>query len=102
AFILEMIEKLRGERVLALGLTNLFYSVAKRGLDEGLQASFAPGTRVMGGGGAKGMVLPDNAEQVICDFFGVERMGSSYGMTEMNAMMIACDHGHYHVQPWVA
>jgi hypothetical protein len=102
AFILEMIEKLRGERVLALGLTNLFYGVARRGLDQGLKASFAPGTRVMGGGGAKGIVLPDDAEQTICDFFGVERMGSSYGMTEMNAMMIACEHGHYHVQPWVA
>jgi len=56
----------------------------------------------MGGGGEKGVVLPDNAEQVIREFFGVDRMGSSYGMTEMNAMMIACDHGHYHVQPWVA
>lgn len=102
AFVLEMIEKLRGERVLALGLTNLFYGVAKRGLDEGLRASFAPGTRVMGGGGAKGVVLPDNAEAVICDFFGVDRIGGSYGMTEMNAMMIACEHGVYHVQPWVA
>ncbi len=102
AFVMAMIEQLRGERILAMGLTNLFYGVAKRGLDDGLKASFAPGSRVIGGGGAKGLVLPDDAEAVICEFFGVDRMGGSYGMTEMNAMMQACEHGHYHVPPWVA
>jgi hypothetical protein len=101
AFIREMVPRLAGERVLALGITGMFYEIVRGGLDAGGRAAFAPGSVVTGGGGGKGVVLPDDAEQVICRFFGVERLRDSYGMTEQNFYLNSCEHGRFHLPPWV-
>lgn len=100
-FIREVGQGLRGKRVLALGITSVFYPIARQGLDEGIRCAFGPGSAVMGGGGAKGMVLPDNADQVIAEFFGVERVRGGYGMTEQNSFLTSCEHDHFHLPPWV-
>ncbi|MBW8785715.1 MAG: hypothetical protein JF593_13940 [Novosphingobium sp.] len=100
-FITRMVRELRGERVFAMGTSNMFYAVAKKGLEEGVTASFSPDSVLMGGGGAKGVPLPDDVEEVICRFFGFERMTSGYGMTEMNSHSVRCEHDHYHMLPWV-
>lgn len=100
-FINRMVTELTGQRVFAMGTSNMFYAVAKRGLEEGIRASFSPDSVLMGGGGAKGVPLPDDLEEVICGFFGFERMTSGYGMTEMNSFSILCEHDHYHMLPWV-
>jgi hypothetical protein len=55
----------------------------------------------MGGGGHKGMVLPEDTDQVIMDFFGVKQLRSGYGMTEQNGFMVSCEADHYHLLPWV-
>src|SRR6185503_7992341 len=101
-FVQRMTRELAGQRVLAMGTSNMFYTAAKRGLEEGITGTFAPNSVVMGGGGAKGVPLPDDCEEVICKFFGVERMISSYGMTELNAQAIQCSHNKYHMPPWAA
>jgi hypothetical protein len=100
-FIRKMIPELAGRRVLALGITGMFFEIAKAGLEAGASAAFAPGSAVVGGGGGKGIVLPDDAEDTICRFFGVDRMRGSYGMTEGNFFLNNCEHDHYHVPPWV-
>ena len=100
-FLREVTPRLSGQRVLALGITALFYQIARQGLDEGVRCSFAPGSAVMGGGGAKGMVLPDNADEVIAEFFGVERVRGGYGMTEQNAYLTTCEHNRFHLPPWM-
>lgn len=101
-FIQRMIPQLAGERVLALGITGMFFEIARNGLEAGACAAFAPSSAVVGGGGGKGVVLPGDAEQVICRFFGVERLRDSYGMTEQNFYLNSCEHGRFHVPPWVA
>jgi hypothetical protein len=101
AFIQQVTAQLKGERVAAMGLTNMFYTVAKKGLADGIIADFAPGSVVMGGGGGKGVALADDAETVICQFFGVDRMLSAYGMTEINCHSVLCEHDRYHVPPMV-
>lgn len=101
AFIRELIPQLAGQRVFALGITGMFYAIARDGLAEGGRAAFAPGSVVMGGGGGKGVVLPDDAEQVIAEFFGVQRMFGGYGMTEQNAYLILCENERFHIPPWV-
>jgi hypothetical protein len=78
----------------------MFYQVAQQGLKHGIRAQFAPGSVVMGGGGAKGMPLAADTEAVICEFFGTERMTQCYGMTELNSFSVLCEHDHYHVLPW--
>jgi acyl-CoA synthetase (AMP-forming)/AMP-acid ligase II len=96
-----MIKQLQGQRVFVMSTSNLLYAAAKRGLEEGLSGVFAPDSVFMGGGGAKGVPLPDDLEEVICKFFNTRRMISSYGMTEMNSFSVLCDHDRYHVPPWV-
>lgn len=100
AFIMRVAKELRGKRVFAMGTSHMFYQVAKQGLEDGVTGEFAPGSVVMGGGGAKGVPLADDTEEVICKFFGVDRMTSSYGMTEMNSFSVLCEHDRYHVPPW--
>ncbi|MFA7604370.1 MAG: hypothetical protein WCY29_15325 [Novosphingobium sp.] len=101
AFVNRMVKELAGERVFVMSTSNLLYAVAKRGLEEGVSGVFAPDSVFMGGGGAKGVPLPDDLEEVICRFFNTDRMISSYGMTEMNSFSVLCDHDRYHVLPWV-
>jgi hypothetical protein len=101
-FVNRMIQKLQGQRVFVMSTSNLLYAAAKRGLEEGLSGVFAPDSVFMGGGGAKGVPLPDDLEEVICKFFNTKRMISSYGMTEMNSFSVLCDHDRYHVLPWVS
>jgi hypothetical protein len=101
AFVNRMIDKLQGERVFVMSTSNLLYAAAKRGLEEGLTGVFAPDSVFMGGGGAKGVPLPDDLEEVIERFFNCKRMISSYGMTEMNSFSVLCEHDRYHVLPWV-
>jgi len=100
-FVNRMIHQLQGQRVFVMGTSNLLYSAAKRGVDEGLSGVFADGSVFMGGGGAKGVPLPDDLEEVVCKFFNTDRMISAYGMTEMNSFSVLCDHDRYHVLPWV-
>ncbi len=100
-FLLRKTRELQGQQVLSMGMTVMLYSVAKRGLEEGLHSTFGPGSRVMGGGGAKGVVLPPDHKDVICQFFGVDRMRAAYGMTELNTMIVNCEHDRYHMLPWV-
>ena len=101
-FIRGAVPELRGQRIFAMGTTSMFYNIAKQGVEEGIRGSFAPGSVLMGGGGAKGMALPDDAEQTIKDFFGIDWMQSAYGMTEMNAFSVLCEANRYHLAPWVA
>jgi phenylacetate-coenzyme A ligase PaaK-like adenylate-forming protein len=100
-FVNRMIHQLQGQRVFVMSTSNLLYAAAKRGLDEGLSGVFAPDSVFMGGGGAKGVPLPEDLEEVICKFFNTRRMISAYGMTEMNSFSVLCDHDCYHVLPWV-
>ncbi len=101
-FVKRMATELKGQRVVAMGTTPLFYEVAQRGLEEGLKQVFAPDSIVIGGGGAKGMELPDNVDDIILEFTGAKHMGSSYGMTEITTFNMRCGHGHYHFAPWLS
>jgi hypothetical protein len=101
AFIRQVGLELSGKRVFALGITALFYQIAKEGLAQGVRCAFGPDSVVMGGGGAKGMVLPEHADRVIAEFFGVERVRGGYGMTEQNAFLVSCEHDRFHLPPWV-
>lgn len=101
AFIEKMLTELKGQRVYAGGTTGMWYDIAKTGLAQGFRNVLSPDSIVMGGGGAKGMELPADAEQTILEFFGVPRMVSGYGMTEINSHAMICEHGHYHFLPWL-
>jgi hypothetical protein len=100
-FFEHVTKELAGKRVFMSGAYPILYEVAAAGLDKGLRHVFAPNSVVRTGGGSKGVALPENFMDVIREFLGVEQLDEIYGMSEINAMHWACEHGHYHVQPWV-
>lgn len=93
----EMADKFRGKRVNIGGTSSELYKLAEAGMKNNVKCEFAPDSILFGGGGMKGVKnVPDNWEQIICDYFGMEKMGSLYSMSEMMALSPKCAHGHYH------
>ena len=100
-FFANCTEKLAGKRIFTTAAYPIMYEVAAAGLEKGIKGVFAPNSAVLTGGGTKGFVLPDNFLEVIKEFMGVENIQEGYGMSEISAFHWACEHGHYHMQPWV-
>src|SRR5207248_3010166 len=75
--------------------------LALKGREMGIKCEFAPGTSLFGGGGMKGFKeVPEDWEQLLKDFFGVESVGNVYGMSEMMGWAPGCEQGHYHFLPY--
>ena len=100
-FLARMTDQLAGERVFLSGNWNILYDFSKAGLATGRKNVFAPDSVALSGGGAKGMVPPENWQQTVCEFTGIERIHMSYGMSETMAMHMLCEHDRYHLSPWV-
>ena len=100
-FIEQSIHQLRGRRIWILGTWNVLYEIASAGLANGLERVFAPDSLVSTGGGAKGAVVPEDWEDVVKRFIGVDRLQHGYSMTEITALNKLCEHGHYHFEPWI-
>ena len=101
AFFTHLTRELKGKRVFISGSYPILYEVAAEGLAQGIDHVFDPRSAVRTGGGNKGVALPDNFMDVIKQFLGVDTIQEIYGMSEVNAMHWACEHGHYHIQPWI-
>lgn len=81
-FFERITQELRGQRVLIMATWNMVYDLAVAGLKRGIRNVFAPDSVVISGGGAKGMVRPDNWQQPVCEFTGVPRLKGAFGMSE--------------------
>lgn len=100
-FIEQTIDRVKGRRVWLLATWNVLYEMARSGLERGLEGVFAPDSLVTTGGGAKGQVVPDDWEEAVKRFTGVDRLQHAYAMSEITAMNKMCEHGHYHFEPWI-
>jgi hypothetical protein len=100
AFLDKCVRELRGKRILMIGTFTQLYDMAATGLEKGISNVFAPDSAIMMGGGLKGSNLPANWLELVKHFLGVDRIQQIYGMSEVGVANWACDHGHYHVQPW--
>jgi hypothetical protein len=101
AFLQDKLRELAGHRVFVMGSYNLLYELATEGIARGVDGVFAPDSVVASGGGAKGLVVPDNWQEPVLQFFGVDSVKMGYGMSEVSAMHMMCEQGRYHVQPWI-
>ena len=101
AFFEAMRSKLAGKRVFVLATSNLLTTLAEDGLKRGLRRVFAPDSVIITGGGGKGMVLPDDWQDKVKEFFGVERLHNNYGMSELMGQFASCTHGNNHGTPWL-
>ncbi|PQM45412.1 hypothetical protein [Mycobacterium talmoniae] len=100
-FVDQIVERLRGERVWVLATWNVLYSIAEAALSKGISNVFAPDSLVSTGGGAKGAVVPNDWEQTVRTFTGVDHIQHMYVMSEITAMNKMCEHGRYHFEPWI-
>ena len=98
-FFDRIINDLRGMRLFFGGTWNLLHNLAVQGLAKGEEAVFSPDSFITSGGGAKGMVQPDNWQEDVCRFMGIDRINMAYGMSEVQASHNQCEHGHYHFSP---
>jgi hypothetical protein len=100
-FLERVTEELKGKEVYIGAAWNIAHGMAKKGLDEGRAAVFAPNSVVTSGGGAKGMTPPENWQEETARFFGVDHIQMRYGMSEVFGNHCGCENGHYHLVPWI-
>lgn len=101
AWFSRLIDEFRGRRVKIGGTFADLYRVARAGLDKGLSCAFAPGSIVAGGGGMKGYKdAPDDWEEQVRHFFGVDRLGNQYGFSECIGNAPLCEHDFFHLPPY--
>jgi hypothetical protein len=98
----KLMNEFRGRRVKIGGTFSDLTRVAVQGLAKGQKCAFAPGSFILSGGGMKGYKdAPENWRDVIKEFFGIGRIGSTYGMSECMGLSPQCVCGNYHVPPYV-
>jgi hypothetical protein len=91
----------RGQRVLIGGTSADMVRLALKGQEVGLKVEFAPGSVIAVGGGFKGFKdAPANWKELLQEFFGIQKMASFYGMSELIAAAPICDAGFYHIAPY--
>jgi len=100
AWFFKLFEEFRGKRVKLGGTFADLIRTARSGIAKGLKPDFAPGSFVMTGGGMKGFKdAPDDWEGFVRDYFGLDRIGMFYGMSEVMSMSPRCSAGHFHILP---
>ena len=97
----KLVEEFRGQRVRIGGTSADLVRLALDGTANGIQCDFAPGSILMAGGGFKGYKdRPDDWQDLLKDFFGIDRIASMYGMSECMGTAPKCDAEYYHFLPY--
>jgi hypothetical protein len=99
-FFDKMVREYRGRRVFLMASATDLLDVALEGLQSGEKQVFASDSMLLTGGGFKGRQEVPAWKNILQEFYGVERVFMSYGMTELNTYHPACSKGVYHVFPW--
>jgi ribosomal 50S subunit-associated protein YjgA (DUF615 family) len=93
-------EHLRGARVSVMGHIPQLHRLAVAGLKRGYESMFAPDSFVAGGGGLKGVALPDDWRETVARFLGPIKPTPGYGMSELVGVVRPCAAGRFHLPPW--
>lgn len=101
-FFDHMSTKLKGQRVYIGATWNLLHSMAKAGLERGLEGVFHPDSFVHTAGGGKGVVQPEGWREDVLRFTGAKTLNESYAMSEIvGGAHARCEEGHFHFAPTV-
>jgi hypothetical protein len=101
--IFEVIFEHRHEPMFLMGQSGMLWRMLERARERGIQdGEFHPDSILATGGGAKGLKLPEDYMDQIYRFLGqIHHKVNVYGSSEMSVQFPACEHGHYHVIPWI-
>ncbi len=101
AWFTKLINEFRGKRIRIGGTFSDLIKVAMNGKAKGLRCDFAPGSFILSSGGMKGFKdAPADWEDQILKFFGVPRICSTYGMSEIMGLAPMCQHNFFHFMPF--
>jgi hypothetical protein len=101
-FFVKLIDEYRGRRIKLGGTGADLVKAAWAGQAKGLKPEFAPGSFIMSGGGLKGLKdAPADWEAFVKDYFGIDKIGQIYGMSEVMEIAPRCSKGNYHFFPQV-
>jgi hypothetical protein len=101
AWFSKLMTEFKGQRVKIGGTFSDLYRVAKAGLEKGMRCEFAPGSIMVGGGGMKGYKdAPEDWEDQVKYFFGVDRLANQYGFSESIGNAPLCEAGFFHFLPY--
>jgi hypothetical protein len=98
AFIDNIIDNYKGERVYLAATTPDLLRPAIEGLKNGIKNLFHPNSVMYTGGGLKGFDAPENWPEILKEFYGVD-INTLYGMTDSNFCAPRCKKGFYHFYP---
>jgi hypothetical protein len=99
-FFLKMVSDYKDRRVFVMATTTDLLKVAIQGMNDNISQVFDSNSVLLTGGGLKGFDAPENWQQLMKDFYGVDRLYIGYGMTECVSFNPICKNGHYHFFPW--
>jgi hypothetical protein len=101
AFFADVTKRLRGQRVVVLGVVWQMFEIAAEGVKNGVTGVFSSDSLMQVAGGMKGRVLPPDYREIMVKFFGLKAFPrESYGMSEMvTATHRSCPLGFYHFRP---
>ena len=100
SFFENMIKTYKGKQVFLMGPLTALISAALEGEEKGYSRVFAPNSAIVTGGGLKGMDVPKDWYERICNFYGVKSIRDGYGMTETNGYCPSCEYNNYHIYPF--
>jgi hypothetical protein len=96
-----------GQKIFIFGTTHQYKELCDYLTAHGQPLSPRPGSLVLFGGGWKSFsgvrIARDQLLSLMSDQLGLppERILEGYSMTEMNAFMLRCDHGRFHIPPFI-
>ena len=94
-------DQFRGQRVRVGGTAGDLVRLVVAARKAGITCEFAPGSILMSGGGMKGYRdAPADWQDLIKDFFGIDRLCSMYGMSECMGQAPLCSEGYFHFLPY--
>jgi hypothetical protein len=100
SFFDKMVRDYRGRRVFLMASATDLLDVALEGIQNGQSHIFASDSVLLTGGGFKGWKEIPGWKGILQEFYGVDQVFMSYGMTELNTYNLAYPKGVYHVFPW--
>lgn len=101
AFFDRLSKEYAGQRVFAMSLPHTMHKAAISSEGKVPRGLFGPGSVMFCPGGTKGQSLPDDWMDPVKELTGVNRITNAYGMSEVIGLNPICEHGHYHLVPWV-
>ena len=94
----------RGEKLFLIGMWSNLYRIAMAVRERGFSGTdFHPENMMYVGGGLKREQLPDDYREVVCETFNIapQRNFQLYSMQEAGSVAPRCEHGRYHLPPWL-